>query len=117
MKKTAIYMITFIIITVLLTSCTLNTSSSPLSVTKTEETNKINVDSGGTEKILSMFKDGKWIDATPNCRYDFIFDYNGDVYHYHSACGTFYSLTDKQSLVLGEADQTEANAILQALFD
>ena len=119
MKKTAIYMLMLILVAVLLTSCAINTPTSPLSVTKAEETTKIkiNIDNGNTEKILSLFEGGEWINDTPNCGYDFIFDYNGDVYRYHSECGTFYSLTDKQSLELNETAQTEVNDILKALFD
>ena len=117
MKKTALCMTILILAIALLASCTNNTSSSPLSVTKIEATNKVNVDSNSTKRILSLFKDGKWIDTAPNCRHDFVFDYNGDMYHYHSACGAFYSLTDKLSLKLGKADQTEVNDILKALFD
>lgn len=117
MKKMAFYMLTFILVTVLLASCTINPSSSTLSVTKVEETNKIDVDSGKTEKILLLFEDGEWINEVPNCGYDFVFDYNGDMYRYHSECGTFYSLTNEQSLELGKTDQTEVNNILKALFD
>ena len=117
MKKTAIYMLMLILVAVLLTSCAINTPTSPLSVTKAAETTKINIDNGNTEKILSLFEGGEWINETPNCGYDFIFDYNGDVYRYHSECGTFYSLTDKQSLELNETAQTEVHDILKALFD
>ena len=110
-------MLMLILVAVLLTSCAINTPTSPLSVTKAEETTKINIDNGNTEKILSLFEGGEWINETPNCGYDFIFDYNGDVYRYHSECGTFYSLTDKQSLELNETAQTEVNDILKALCD
>ena len=55
MKKTAIYMLMLILVAVLLTSCAINTPTSPLSVTKAEETTNINIDNGNTEKILSLF--------------------------------------------------------------
>ena len=76
-----------------------------------------NIDSSNTEKILALFDEGEWVEATPNCGYDFVFNYNGDMYRYHSECGTFYSLTDKQSLELGETSQAEVNDILESLFN
>ena len=34
------------------------------------------------------------------------------IYQYHSECGTFYSLTDRKTLELNEANQKEVNDIL-----
>lgn len=117
MKKLLIGMIALTLITVGLSSCILNSSSSPLSVQKREDKKTVNIDSGSTEIILALFQEGEWIEATPNCAYDFVFNYNGDIYHYHSSCGTFYSLTDKESLALSETSQFKVNDILESLFN
>ena len=117
MKKLLICMIALTLITVGLSSCIFNSSSSPLSVQKVEGKKSANIDSSNTEKILALFEGGEWVEATPNCGYDFVFNYNGDMYRYHSECGTFYSLTDKQSLELGETSQAEVNDILESLFN
>ena len=103
-------MIALTLITVGLSSCIFNSSSSPLK-------KSANIDSSNTEKILALFDEGEWVEATQNCGYDFVFNYNGDMYRYHSECGTFYSLTDKQSLELGETSQAEVNDILESLFN
>ena len=117
MKKLLICMIALTLITVGLSSCIFNSSSSPLSVQKVEGKKAANIDSSNTEKILALFEEGEWVEETPNCGYDFVFNYNGDMYRYHSECGTFYSLTDKQSLELGETSQAEVNDILESLFN
>ena len=67
--------------------------------------------------ILAMFDNGQWIDDAPNCGYDFVFNYNENMYRYHSECGTFYSMTDKQTLELSEIDRDKVNDILRSLFN
>ena len=116
MKKLSICIIALVFASIGLSSCAFNTSSSPMSVTKVEGEKAANFDSSTTEKILSLFEEGEWINGTPNCFYDFIFDYNGDMYRYHSECGTFYSLTDKQYLQLSETNKNNVNDVLNPLF-
>ena len=98
-----------------------NTSSSPLSVTELidgfEEGNTVYIYANNMKTILAMFDNGQWIDDSPNCGHDFVFNYNGDMYHYHSECGTFYSMTDKQTLELSEIDRDKVNDILRSLFN
>ena len=117
MKRMLICIIAFTLIAVGLSSCIFNSSSSSLSVQKVEGKKTANVDSDSTEIILALFHEGEWIEATPNCGHDFVFNYNGDMYRYHSACGTFYSLTDKESLKLSETSQSKVNDILESLFN
>ena len=116
MKKTLIFLMIISIFAIGLSACTINTSSAPLSVTKVESEVSTHLDEKQSERILTLFKDGKWINDAPNCAYDYLFDYNGDIYRYHSDCGTFYSMTDKQSLELNESMQNEVNDILTSLF-
>ena len=98
-----------------------NTSSSPLSVTELidefEEENTFYIYANDMKTILSMFDNGKWINDAPNCGHDFVFNYNGNIYRYHSECGTFYSMTDKQALALSETDTCKVNDILSSLFN
>ena len=98
-----------------------NTSSSPLSVTELidgfEEENTFYIYANDRKTILSMFDNGKWINDAPNCGHDFVFNYNGNIYRYHSECGTFYSMTDKQGLELSEIDRDKVNDILSSLFN
>ncbi len=117
MKRLLICVPVLVLIVALLSSCTVNPSSPPLSVKRAEGGKSMYVDSEGTEKILALFEEGEWINTAPNCAFDFVFDHNGDTYRYHSECGTFYSLTDERSLVLGEESQADVNGILNTLFD
>lgn len=98
-----------------------NTSSSPLSVTELidefEGENTFYIYANDMKTILSMFDNGKWINDAPNCGHDFVFNYNGNIYRYHSECGTFYSMTDKQTLELSEIDRDKVNDILRSLFN
>ena len=98
-----------------------NTSSSPLSVTELidefEGENTFYIYGNDMKTILSMFDNGKWINDVPNCGYDVVFNYNGNMYRYHSDCGTFYSMTDKQTLELSEIDRDKVNDILRSLFN
>lgn len=98
-----------------------NTSSSPLSVTELidefEEVNTVYIYANNMKTILAMFDNGQWIDDAPNCGHDFAFNYNGNMYRYHSECGTFYSMTDKQTLELSEIDRDKVNDILSSLFN
>lgn len=98
-----------------------NTSSSPLSVTELidgfEEGNTVYIYANNMKTILAMFDNGQWIDDAPNCGHDFVFNYNGNMYRYHYECGTFYSMTDKQTLELSEIDRDKVNDILRSLFN
>ena len=98
-----------------------NTSSSPLSVTELidefEGENTFYIYANDMKTILSMFDNDKWINDVPNCGHDFVFNYNGNMYRYHSECGTFYSMTDKQTLKLSEIDRDKVNDILRSLFN
>lgn len=98
-----------------------NTSSSPLSVTELidefEGENTFYIYANDMKTILSMFDNGKWINDAPNCGHDFVFNYNGNMYRYHSECGTFYSMTDKQTLELSEIDRDKVSDILRSLFN
>ena len=116
MKKWLICIITITFLIVGVSCCKVNSSSAPLVVQMVKNGESAELDSNATGKILALFDKGTWIEATPNCSYDFLFHYNGDVYRYHSDCGTFYSLTDEQSLKLSETSKTEVNNILKVLF-
>lgn len=116
MRKLSICIIALILATIGFSSCAFGSSSSPLAVSKVEGEKTASFDSSSTEKILTLFDEGEWINGTPNCAYDYIFDYNGDIYRYHSECGTFYSLTGKQSLELNETNQNNVNDMLKSLF-
>ena len=98
-----------------------NTSSSPLSVTELidefEGENTFYIYANNMKTILAMFDNGQWIDDAPNCGHDFVFNYNENMYRYHSECGTFYSMTDKQTLELSEIDRDKVNDILRSLFN
>ena len=98
-----------------------NTSSSPLSVTELidefEEVNTVYIYANNMKTILATFDNGQWIDDAPNCGYDFVFNYNGNMYRYHSECGTFYSMTDKQTLELSEIERDKVNDILSSMFN
>ena len=98
-----------------------NTSSSPLSVTELidefEGVNTVYIYANNMKTILAMFDNDQWIDDATNCGHDFAFNYNGNMYSYHSECGTVYSVTDKQTLELSEIDRDKVNDILSSLFN
>ena len=98
-----------------------NTSSSPLSVTELidefEEGNTVYIYANNMKTILAMFDNGQWRYDAPNCGYDFVFNYKGNMYRYHYECGSFYSMTDKQTLELSEIDRDKVNDILKSLFN
>jgi hypothetical protein len=116
-KRWLAFMIALMLVGIGASSCASHPSSSSLSVQKLDVEKTVDIDSGDAEKILALFEEGDWIEKAPNCIHDFVFNDNGDVYRYHSACGKFYSITEERSLKLNESSRAEVNDILEALFD
>lgn len=116
MKKKFILLIVLSLLVIGLAAFTIHAFSVPFTVTSVNENKTAELNIEQKTDIALIFMGGTWIDGITNCAYDYVFNYNGCTYRYHSECGTFCNITDKTCLELSEATQNKVNDILKSLF-
>ena len=62
------------------------------------------------EYVKTQIISGNWVDATPDCAYDFIINIGEKTYYYHSECGTV--IFDGKSKKLSDSDKSNLNNML-----
>ena len=81
-------------------------------VTIIRESEEILLDAADSAIILDYLLNSEWIPSAANCLCDYTLEAYGEIYRYHSDCGTIQNGSG-QSLTLADADKLIVNEILQ----
>lgn len=63
-------------------------------------------------EIISVLDKGSWSDDVTQCASDFTFELSGRKIYYHSVCGTFNDVTNRQHMSLSEEERARVNQLL-----
>lgn len=85
-------------------------------VTILRESEEILLDAADSAIILDYLLSGEWIPSAANCLCDYTLEAYGEIYRYHSDCGTIQNGSG-QSLPLTDADKLIFNEILQGYWN
>ncbi len=76
------------------------------------------VDWNDAQTILAIYEDPEnTVNDIANCACDYIFDLQGTVLYYHSACGNFQDKQNMKSFELSDEDAAVINSIIRRTFE
>lgn len=81
-------------------------------VTILRESGEILLNAADSVTITDCLLTGEWIPTAANCACDYALEISGEIYRYHSDCGTIQNESG-QSLTIAETDKVIVNEILQ----
>lgn len=62
--------------------------------------------------IVDILENTEWCDGAPACDNDYKVVINGEIFYYHSECGTFVDIVNNKSKSLSEENTKEVNRII-----
>lgn len=67
--------------------------------------------------IISLLNEGKWTKDLCECANDYKFTIDGKTVEYSTGCGTFYDRSRVKTLELSEEKRTQLNAYLKSMVE